>query len=194
MNQEAGSGNTGLTAEPGAQERAQRYSKKRQHTKGWEILGNIIGIVMGVPVFVLGICALAGSLNSVLNLLVGAILLIISVGLLLPSRFYDHGKTRAIGFAALSLATVVTVSCAAVLGWFAYNLLSDPPDEYGWWVLVAMIGVGVLIASLFAISCTCVLVFKAKPKPAHAAIAIAAGIAVGLLTAVLMYLLHLRHW
>jgi divalent metal cation (Fe/Co/Zn/Cd) transporter len=165
-----------------------------KHERAWETFGNIIGVVTGVPAFVLGICALAGSLNDVLNALVGAILLLISVGLLLPSRSYDHGKTRAIGFAALSLATAVTISCAAVLGWFAYNLLSDPPDEYGWWVLVAMIGVGCLIAFVYAISCTCVLVFKVKPKAAHAAIGIAAGIVVGLLIAVLMYLLHFRHW
>jgi hypothetical protein len=158
--------------------------------KAWEITGNIIGIMVGVPVFLLGICALAGSLNSVLNVLVGAILLLVSVGLFIPSGLYDRGRTRAIGFVALSLATAVTVTCAAFFGWGVCEILSDPPDEFGLWVLGAMIWVGSLIASIFALSCTCVLVFKLRPRPAHAAIGIAAGIAVGVLNAVYFHSLQ----
>ena len=192
MNQEPASENNRPITEPGAGEKSPRYPTEKQHTKAWEIFGNVIGIVLGVPVFVAGLWLSTGALHGDYHFgLAGFILLLISIGLFIPSRLYDHGRTRAIGFVALSLATAVTVYCAAFLGWLAYNSLSDPPtpDEFGWWVLVVMIGVGYAIAFLYAISCTCVLLFKIKPRPAHAVVGIAAGIVVG---ALMSYLLFFR--
>ena len=189
MNEEPASEKKRPVTEPGAGEESPRYPTEKQHTKAWEIFGNVIGIVMGVLVFLAGLGALIG-LPGVWW--VGVIALFVSVCLFVPSKVYEHRIARAVGLLVVILATAVSVDFAVFSGYCASGFLSDPLDEFA--LLVGMIGVGSLIASVFAVSCTCVLVFKVKPRPAPAAVGITAGIAVGLLIAVLMYLLHFRHW
>jgi hypothetical protein len=182
MNQGNGSGNNKSVTEPGAQEESPRYPTEKQHTKAWGIFGNVIGIVMGVLVFLAGLGALIG-LPGVWW--VGMIALFVSVCLFVPSRVYEHRIVHAIGLLALILGTAVSVDFAVFSGYCAFGFLSDLHDEFAG--LVAVIGVGSLIISAFAVSCTCVLVFKVKPRPAHAAIGIAAGIALGALMSYLLY-------
>ena len=182
MNQENGSGNSELRTGTGPQEGFQRHPIEKQRTKAWEIFGNVIGIVMGVLVLLAGLGALIG-LPGVWW--VGVIALFVSVCLFVPSRVYEHRISRAVGLLVVILATAVSVDFAVFSGYCASGFLSDPLDEFA--LLAVMIGVGSLIASVFAVSCTCVLVFKVKPRPAHAAIGIAAGIALGALMSYLLY-------
>jgi hypothetical protein len=186
-----------MPTEPRVQAKSQRHPTEK-HARAWEVAGNVIGIVMGLPIFLAGTWSAHDALRGDSQMgLLAVILLPISISLLIPTRLYERGTARAFGFVALSLAAAVTVSLAFFLGWWTYELLSNPPNEYnmfGLYLLAALMMVGILISSVFALSCTCVLVFKVKPNAAHAAVGITAGIAVGLLTAVLMYLLHFRHW
>ena len=163
--------------EPRAPVKSEKGCTKRQGLRGWDIAG----IVIGVPVFLLGLCALGVWWA-------GAILLLISVGLFIPSKVYEHRVARAIGFVALTLATAVTSFCAVILGWGAYGLLSGSTQDSEWmWWGMAVIGTFLyLIAFVVAVSGIGVLLKKIKPRPAHTVIVIAAGIAVGALIAYLL--------
>jgi len=147
---------------------------------------DIISIVMGAPIFLLGLSLALYGLHSLLSLGAGVILLLISVGLIIPGKVYEHRAARAIGFVALSLATAASVTCVVIIGigvGIYYVSNSDPGAWWAWGVLV-LIGGGGLLALILALLCTWVLLRKLRPKPAHAAVGIAAGIAVGALNAV----------
>ncbi len=145
---------------------------------------DIIGIVLGVPVSLLGLHLVTWPYHRLLYLVVGLTLQFISVGLFIPTSHYERRITRAIGLVALSLVTAVSVNCAFFVG---FSLLAGPNDGS---LLALVVAATFLIAFVFVLLCTLVLLSKLRPKPAHAAFGTVIGIAVGALLAWLMYLLH----
>jgi hypothetical protein len=172
--------------EPGVQAESQQGPVGKQNLKARDI----IGIVMGVPILLAGLWFAYSVLHGNLYQgLVGAILLFISTSLFIPSRLYElyeHERTRAIGLVALSLVIAVSVNCAFFVG---FSLLAGPNDGA---LLALVVAATFLIAFVFVLLCTLVLLGKLRPKPAHKAIAITAGIAVGLLHVLPVYLVYLR--
>lgn len=142
---------------------------------------DIVGIAMGIPLFLLSLCTLA------VNPVGGGIVLFVSVSLLAPSRLYDHRKIRTMGFVALSLATAVAFCFGALSVIGSIELLSDPADEWEYMMLAVVYAVGGLIGFVLALSCTSILVFKVKPSLAQAAIAIAVGLPTGALMSYLLF-------
>jgi len=148
---------------------------------------DIIGIVLGVPVFLLGFGALNGFPGA---WWVGVIVLFVSFSLFTPGRVYEHRRVRAFGFVALGSAVAVSANCVALCALVVWGLMSHPDFEFA--MFLAIIGIGGLLSLILALSCICVLMFKLRPKQTHAAMGIAPGIAVGLLHILLAYLLLLR--
>jgi hypothetical protein len=175
------SAGTKLATEAGAEAQLQGNPTEARRLAKWDI----IGMVIGLPVFLLAICALTG-LQGIWW--VGATVLFVSVSLFIPSRLYDHGRVRTIGSAAVSLAIAVSVNCAFVFGFGVCSFCSDPGDEYALGFLV-MIGGGGLIAFAVALLCACVLLKKLRPSPIRAGITATAGIVLGLLNMLAVYLL-----
>jgi len=174
-----------MTKEPGAEAQSQGCPAKRHYlTKR-----DIIGIVMGVPVFLLGFGALNGFPGA---WWVGVIAMLISVGLFIPSRLYERGKPRAIGFVALGSAVAVSTNCVVLSALVVWGLMSHPDFEFAMFLIV--IGVGSLLSLVCAILSIVVLMFKLRPGRTHGRIGVSAGIAVGLLHILLVYLLLFRDW
>lgn len=145
---------------------------------------DIIGIVLGVLLGLVGVVALATRMEWCL---VGAVLLFISVSLLIPGRHYQHGKVRVMGFAALSLASAASITGAVFAGLGAFAFWSDPQDD--WALLGLMIAAAGTLLSALAGAGAVVMVQKVRPRPAHTRGAVAVGIAAGLLNTALLYLL-----
>jgi hypothetical protein len=174
------SGGGRMKTEPGAQVKPEQGHAKRQGLEGCDTAG----IVMGLPIFFLGLCALCSKELW----WVGTTLLIISVGLFIPSRHYEWGVTRVIGFTTAVLVTGVSVALAALAGFFTYWLYSNPDDEFG---LLGVFAGGTALAGFgYALGCTVVLLKKLEPETKQTVAAIIAGVVVGLLLVWLMYLLH----
>jgi hypothetical protein len=149
---------------------------------------DIIGIVMGVLILCPGLGLAVYGFHGPLYLLAGVGLLVISVGLFIPSRHYERGITRAVGFAISALTTGVSVAIAVFAGWIA-QLASQQTDP-SFQLFEGMVTLFLTAVAGFSIGCTVVLLLKLRPRLAHAAIAIAAGVGVGALLVRLMYLLH----
>jgi hypothetical protein len=149
---------------------------------------DIIGIVMGVLILCHALGLAAYGFHGPLYLLAGVGLLVISVGLFIPSRHYERGITRAVGFAISALTTGVSVALAVFARW-NFNWASQEEDpsfaQFEYAVVLVLVA-----AFAYAIGCAAVLLLKLRPRLAHAAIAIAAGVGVGALLVRLMYLLH----
>jgi len=159
-----------MRTEPGPQDQSQQGPTKKHYITKHDV----IGIVMGIPLFLLGLCALGVWW-------IGLILLLISVGLLVPSSLYDHGKVRIIGFTALILAATVTAYCAVFLSLGAYAFLSDPPEDGEMrWIMAAVAMFWCLITFVPALPGICVLLKKLGPRPVHTTIAMVVGIAAAL--------------
>jgi hypothetical protein len=186
MNQEPVSGGSKVTKEPGAQVKSEQGRAKRQYQylEGRDV----VGIVMAVPIFLVGLGLALYGLHGLLYLGAGVILLLISVGLIIPSRHYEWGVTRVIGFATAVLATGVSVALAAWAGFCAYWLYSNPDDEFG--LLAVFFGGAGLAGFGYAVGCTVVLLKKLEPETKQTVTAIAVGVVVGALNILLMYLLH----
>ena len=107
-------------------------------------------------------------------------LLLISVGLFIPSKLYGWGPTRAIGFTAAVLATGVSVAFASWAGLCAYRFFSDQGDDFA--LLGVLYGAAFLAASGYAGWCAFVLLKKLDPEKEQTVATIAVGIAVGALT------------
>ena len=136
---------------------------------------DIAGIVMGVPLLLLGLLVgLFALRHGLYSGLVSATLLFISVGLFIPSRLYERGTTRAIGFIALSLAIALAAGCVVAFGVH----LNDSFHEYQGDDATALlfIAIGCLMASVFPLLGTWVLQTKLNPRKYDLAVAIAAGI------------------
>jgi hypothetical protein len=168
------------------QSRAEAQSQEGPAKRPYLTKRDIIGIVLGVPVSLLGLHLVTWPYHKLLYLVVGLTLQFISVGLFIPTSHYERKITRAIGLVALSLVIAGSVNCAFFVG---FSLLAGPNDGS---VLGLVVAATFLIASIFALSCTCVLVLKLKPKPAHAAVGITGGIAVGLVNALVVYLVYVQ--
>ena len=169
-----------MTTQVGAEEqRRGRPAKTPRLSKR-----DIIGIAMGIPLFLLSLCTLA------VNPVGGVIVLFVSVSLLAPSRLYDRRNIRTMDFVAFRLATAVAFCFGALSVIGSIGLLSDPADEWEYMMLAVVYAVGGLIGFVLALSCTSVLVFKVKPSLAQAAIATAVGLATG---ALMSYLLIFRN-
>jgi hypothetical protein len=135
---------------------------------------DIAGIVIGVPVFLLGLYVGLGALHLGLYFgLVSATLLFVSVGLFIPSRRYEHGIARAIGFVALSLATALTVGCVAGFGLNLHDSFHEVAGDDATALLA--IAVGCLMAFVFSCLGTWVLQMKLNPRPAHSILAAVLG-------------------
>ncbi len=156
-----------MTTEPGPQDQSQQGPTKKHYITEHDV----IGIVMGVPVSLLGLHLVTWPYHRLLYLVVGLTLQFISVGLFIPTSHCERRITRAIGFVALSLVIAVSVNCAFFVG---LSLLAGPNDGS---LLALVVAATFLIAFVFVLLCTLVLLGKLRPKPAHAAIGIAAGIA-----------------
>ncbi|MBN2098003.1 MAG: hypothetical protein JW753_00245 [Dehalococcoidia bacterium] len=143
---------------------------------------DVIGILLGVPVFLLGLAALGAWWA-------GTILLLVAIGLLIPSRLYDRRHVRAFGLLALGLTVTVLVYCAVILGWGTFQFISDPPrDGEMRWIMAAVAMFWCLIAFVLAASSIWVLFKKLKPKQVYTAVAIAVGIAGGLAIVLPMFM------
>lgn len=142
---------------------------------------DIAGSVLGVPIFSIGLCLALYAIpgNNYFGL-VGAVLLLISVGLFIPSTAYEQGDIPIANFLAMISATAVSVNCGFFFGWMAYYAFyqeEDPTFALGG-VLFAAYG---LAAFAYALGCTFVLLKKVTPRRILTAIAIAVGIAAGVL-------------
>lgn len=140
---------------------------------------DVIGTRMGILVFVLGFLTHQAWWT-------GMSLLLISVGLLIPSRLYGRRHIRPVGYVALSLTGAVTGWCAVfvmrgILGIFSPTV--DQQEQFGgmWWIIAALGIVMYLTASGLAISGSWLMLKKLKTRPAFASIAIAVGTVVGVL-------------
>jgi hypothetical protein len=183
MNQELLSGGSRMTTGPVADAQSTGSLAKRHGlTKR-----DIIGIVLGVPVSLIGFHLVTWPYHRFLYPVVGLILVLISVGLFIPSRHYERGNARAFGFMAVMLVTGVAAFLAGLAG--ACWLLSSPDDEFG--ILAAILGAVALAGFAYALACTIVLLKKFRPGTAQALAATAAGVAAGSLTTLVMYVLHL---
>jgi len=181
MSQEPASGNGRMTSEP----RAGTQSHGRPAKRHLLTRRDIIGLVLGIPVFVAGFGFAYGVLHGNLyQWFVGAILLFISIGLFIPGRLYEHEKSRAIGFVALCLAIAVSVNFAFLAG---FALLAGPHDGS----LLTLVAAAIcLIASVYVLLCALVLLRRLRPMRNHLVIGAAAGAAAGALNILLMYLLN----
>lgn len=172
-----------MTTDAGAEMESREFPGKRRRLAGHDIAG----IVMGVPVFLLGLLALPGIWW------VGASAVLVSLCLFIPGRVYEHRTARVIGFLALALTIAISMDCTVVLGLGAYSFLSDPPEDGEMrWIMAAVTMFWCLIALVFTLGCMSALLKKLEPKPACKTTAIAVGIAVGLVNTLLVYLVYLR--
>jgi hypothetical protein len=186
MNQEPGSGNNKSVSGPRPRVKSEQGCAKRQYQylEGRDV----VGIVMGVPIFLLGLGLALYGLHGLLYLGAGVILLLISVGLIIPGKHYEWGITRSIGFAIAVLVTGVSVALAVFAGWnFHYaSQEEDPSFALGEFVFALFF----LAVFGYALWWTVVLLRKLEPETEQTATAIAVGVVVGLLLVLLMYLLH----
>jgi len=139
---------------------------------------------MAMPVLLLGLGLAIYGLRSPLSLGAGVTLLVISIGLFIPSMCYVWGPARAIGFAAAVLAIGMSVAFAAWVGFCASYFLSG--DDFALFGL--FLGAPGLAAFAFAIGCADVLLKKLETRQIAAVIVV--GIAVGSPLVLLMHMLH----
>ena len=145
---------------------------------------DVAGILMAMPILLVGLGLAIYGLRSPLSLGAGVTLLLISIGLFIPSMYYGWGPARVIGFAAAVMAIGMSVAFAAWVGFCASVFLSG--DDFALFGLI--LGAPGLAAFAFAIGCADVLLKKLETKQIVAVIVV--GIAVGSPLVLLMYLLH----
>jgi hypothetical protein len=149
---------------------------------------DIAGFVLGAPILLAGIPLALNGPGKILYFVWGASLLLTSLGLFTPGSLYRWWPTRAIGFAAAVLAAGVAAGFAVLAGFCAQWLVSDPGDE--WALLGVFLGAAGLAGFGYALACTVVLFKKLELETPQIVATIAAGIGVGALNIMLMYLLH----
>ena len=149
---------------------------------------DIAGIVMGVPVLLLGLLVALGASEMGLYWgLVSAALLFVSVGLFVPSKSYEHGRLRAIGFVALSLSAALAAGCVVGFGINLYSFFSEWDTDLDDSLSALAVAVGCLVALAFAFLGTWVLRKKLSPSEDNLIAAIVAGIVALTLGVVLFY-------
>ena len=175
-----------MTTEPRAQVKSEQGSAKRQYQylEGRDV----VGIVMGVPIFLLGLGLALYGLHGLLYLGAGVILLLISVGLIIPGKHYEWGITRVIGFTISALTTGVSVALGAFAGFLAHWTSQEEDNSFA--LGESIFALFFVAAFGYALGCTAVLLKKLEPEKEQTVAAIIAGIVVGLLLVLLMYLLH----
>jgi hypothetical protein len=186
MNQEPASGGSKVTKEPGAQVKSEQGRAKRQYQylEGRDV----VGIVMAVPIFLVGLGLALYGLHGLLYLGAGVILLLIFVGLIIPGKHYEWGITRVIGFAISALTTGVSVAFAVFAGWNLHYASQEQDNSFALFAFAAAILV--LAGFGYAFGCTVVLFKKLEAETKQTVVTIVIGIAVGSLLVLLMYLLH----
>lgn len=186
-----------MTTQPGAQVKSEYGCAKRKGVEGCDIAG----ILIGTPILLIGLFLLAinganltrglnGTLEPawILFFAWGVLFVLVSIGLFIPAELYEWCFTRVFGFATAVLASAVAVPFAVLAGSCALWLFSDPHDE---WALLGMIFGAIALAGFgYASGCAIVLLKKLDPEKGQTAATIAAGIGVGGLNIMLMYLLH----
>ncbi len=161
-----------------------QVKSEQGRAKGQGIGGcDIAGILMGLPLFSIGLfLALYAIPGNNYFGLVGAVLLLISVGLFIPSTAYEQGDIPIANFLAMISATAVSVNCGFFFGWMAYYVCreEDPTFALGG-VLFAAFG---LAAFAYALGCTFVLLHKVRSREILTIVAVAVGVVAGVLNMV----------
>jgi hypothetical protein len=133
---------------------------------------DIAGILMGVPILLIGLALLAVNGANVARGMPydpiwvfcfpwAGILLLMSVALFIPGALYTRATTRALGFAAAALATAVAGLLALEAGACAWAFF-DPHEELR--SLALYLGAIVLAVLTYAAGCAAVLFKKLQPR------------------------------